>query len=390
MTFKLYGLHRRIKIVEHGRSKFILLLGQNGSGKTLLLKHLSSGKFLYRHEIDLNSKFPIALADISKYGGDRVTYIYQDANEQFLGFSSEDELYLLEKNYEVFASEELPIPDEGIVSKSFEELSDGNKQYANVITGLRRISDVVIMDEFDDYVDLSKVDWITSNLNANVRVKHVVISTHQREIYRHLDPAIFKLERIGSDRHLESLFSLYEGVQHVVDTRTKMISSIEMKEVNFGYWEQMVLASYSRSFQGPGYHEILGRNGSGKSTVLRILSKQYRPNKGIVEHCPKRIKVFHLPQRSDAFFLNQSLSEEADMYGIDKMETIPLNEFSKGQRKIIAILLSLAAEADVYLIDEPFEGISNDWRSRLADLSQELSRRRLLIVTKLDKSEEVK
>jgi len=379
-TFTFFDSIRDITEIRKGKGKIHILIGKNGVGKTLLLKHLASGKCLLEKDIHYLTKNLSIFNHIMDSGPQNVTYIYQNAKEQFLGNTINDELILIRNNYEL---KNHPL-DNTLCNKSFEELSHGNQQYANVLTGMQRISNILIIDEIDAYIDSNRVNSITSRICLDDTIKHCVFTTHRTENYLHLDPTIYKCTYYDENKHSLALEDLFKQVQHIIMQRIKTNVSLVLEKVMFKYWDQPIITNYCRTFLGPGYHEIYGKNGSGKSTLLRLISRQFRPNKGKIKYNPKKISVFHLPQRYDAFFLTDDLCTEANRYGISLTFTISLNEFSKGQRKIIALLLCLAADADLYLLDEPYEELEIEWVQKMKTLISHLSSKKLIINTSLD------
>ena len=61
---------------------------------------------------------------------------------------------------------------------------------------------------------------------------------------------------------------------------------------------------------GPGIHGLLGRNGVGKSTLLRILSGQLKPTFGTVEDASTRYIAFTYSGSRDDFWRGLTLVTE--------------------------------------------------------------------------------
>ena len=126
---------------------------------------------------------------------------------------------------------------------------------------------------------------------------------------------------------------------------------------------------------------LVGTNGAGKSTVLRIVSGIINPDSGIV--CVDGRPVFDNPKikrniffiSDDQYFFPNSTPEEmADYYesiyesfdklrfyklcsgfGLDSKRKIPT--FSKGMKRQVAILLGLCAGTKYLICDETFDGL---------------------------------
>ena len=134
---------------------------------------------------------------------------------------------------------------------------------------------------------------------------------------------------------------------------------------------------------GPGIHGLLGRNGVGKSTLLRIVAGQLKPTSGTVEVFGQRpfdnafvmdntcltgvdtaypgtwsgadvIKGARLRYRT----WNQQLASDltAD-FAMDQALETRYEKLSRGQRAMVAIVIGLASGTDLLLLDEPYVGL---------------------------------
>lgn len=113
---------------------------------------------------------------------------------------------------------------------------------------------------------------------------------------------------------------------------------------------------------------ILGRNGAGKSTMIRILSGSERPHAGMVR---KSMSVSWPLAFGDAFQGSLTGKDNARLisrvYGVDFKKTLvqvedfaelgaylnePVKSYSNGMRSRLAFAISMAIEFDCFLIDE--------------------------------------
>jgi len=116
---------------------------------------------------------------------------------------------------------------------------------------------------------------------------------------------------------------------------------------------------------------ILGRNGSGKSTMLKILAEIYRPTKGSVQVSGKLVPFIELgvgfnPELTgrENVYLNGALlgfsKKEIDSKYKDIVEFAELEDsmdqklknYSSGMQVRLAFSVATRAEADILLIDE--------------------------------------
>ena len=60
------------------------------------------------------------------------------------------------------------------------------------------------------------------------------------------------------------------------------MKTIEIKNLTFGYDEQIVLENVNLSYDSKDFLAVIGPNGGGKSTLLRLMLGLLRPQSGEV------------------------------------------------------------------------------------------------------------
>lgn len=125
---------------------------------------------------------------------------------------------------------------------------------------------------------------------------------------------------------------------------------------------------------------LTGKNGSGKTCVIKLLLKQLAPTTGKVE-VSDRLKISYVPQIYGN--INGNLKDFAKNNGIDdtlfrtvlrKMgftrQQLDLNieDFSAGQKKKVALAKSLCEETHLYVWDEPLNYIDVLSREQIEEL----------------------
>ena len=131
---------------------------------------------------------------------------------------------------------------------------------------------------------------------------------------------------------------------------------------------------------------LLGSNGAGKSTILRLLSGIYRPDSGEVLIDGK--KVYNNEEiKSRVFFINDETIQYTG-YTLEKLKDyyksyyanfseelfenlrnkvkLPLDKklstFSKGMKRQAIVIIALASKPDLLLMDEAFDGLDPTMR----------------------------
>ena len=125
---------------------------------------------------------------------------------------------------------------------------------------------------------------------------------------------------------------------------------------------------------------LTGRNGSGKSSLLKLIAGQDIPHTGTVR-LGSGLIVSYVPQ--DASFLSGSLSAYAEACGIDRTLFFAIlrkldfarvqfekdmADYSAGQKKKVLLARSLCEQAHLYLWDEPLNYIDVFSRMQIEQL----------------------
>jgi len=125
---------------------------------------------------------------------------------------------------------------------------------------------------------------------------------------------------------------------------------------------------------------LLGGNGSGKSSIIKLICGEQVPHTGTVK-TGSRLIISYVPQ--DTAFLMGDLSDFAVEMGIDEslFKAIlrkldfsrvqfekDMKDFSAGQKKKVLIAASLCQEAHLYVWDEPLNYIDILSRVQIEDL----------------------
>lgn len=157
---------------------------------------------------------------------------------------------------------------------------------------------------------------------------------------------------------------------------------IELKNLSFGYSrKKVVLDKINLCFTPGNIHGLLGKNGEGKSTLLKIISGQLFPDSGtcqVLNEQPVQRKVsflrsfylisedIYLPDLSVKMYFKtyapfypsfDKLILQKCMEAFEIKETESIRKMSLGQKKKVAISMALAANTPLLLMDEPTNGL---------------------------------
>ncbi|MBR2616348.1 MAG: ATP-binding cassette domain-containing protein [Clostridia bacterium] len=158
---------------------------------------------------------------------------------------------------------------------------------------------------------------------------------------------------------------------------------LELKSIEKSFGEKKVLDGVSFRAEGGKAFGLLGRNGAGKTTSIRILMDVFPPDSGEVLMDGKpmdygRIGIGYLPEERGLYpkkiILDQlcyfaelkGMSRKAALVAVDYwLERLGMTEYrskrldtlSKGNQQKIQLITALAHDPDIVILDEPFSGL---------------------------------
>ena len=158
-----------------------------------------------------------------------------------------------------------------------------------------------------------------------------------------------------------------------------METVLEIKELKKSYGKKTALDIGNLDFKGGKIVGLLGPNGSGKTTFMKLVSGLLTPTsgvievggmpvgvgtKGIVSYLPDANYLFDWMKTKDviAFFkdfykdFDEKLAlDMLDKLGIDLKQS--LKSMSKGTKEKVQLILVMSRRAKLYLLDEPIGGV---------------------------------
>jgi urea transport system ATP-binding protein len=162
---------------------------------------------------------------------------------------------------------------------------------------------------------------------------------------------------------------------------------LELQGVRAGYEKTPILRDVDLTVEDGEIVGVIGKNGVGKSTLVRTIIGQLEPWEGSVRfdgedvtatpaHERARMGMGYIPQGREIFpdltveqnlKMGESVNEDSDSVLYDDIfEYFPILEeradqkggtLSGGQQQMLAIGRALVANPDLLLLDEPSEGI---------------------------------
>ncbi|MBR5278377.1 MAG: ABC transporter ATP-binding protein [Clostridia bacterium] len=170
---------------------------------------------------------------------------------------------------------------------------------------------------------------------------------------------------------------------------------IKLKNIYKTYDGKPVFENFSLDIPLNKTYCIMGESGIGKTTLLNLIMGLSRPDKGSVEGVPPKISALFQEDRLCEPFSPvsnvravtgksvpqaQIISLLADL-GLEGNENIPVLNLSGGMRRRVAIARALLAQFDLLVLDEPFKGLDDATRERVAAVILTYCKNKTLIVS---------
>ncbi len=184
---------------------------------------------------------------------------------------------------------------------------------------------------------------------------------------------------------------------------------IEIKELSFSYGKQLVLKDINLTINEGDYIAIIGPNGGGKTTFVKLLLGLREPNSGSIEifgKSPKEARglVGYLPQyinfnmdmpisvedivlqgrmkKGKIFFDKKDremVDEELEKMGLTHLKKRKVKELSGGERQRVLLARSLVKKPDILILDEPTASIDLEGQKEIYRLLSSLPQTKIII-----------
>ncbi|MBQ8583525.1 MAG: ATP-binding cassette domain-containing protein [Clostridia bacterium] len=158
---------------------------------------------------------------------------------------------------------------------------------------------------------------------------------------------------------------------------------LELKGIDKSFGEKEVLKGVSFTAEGGRAFGLLGRNGAGKTTSIRILMNVFPADSGevLIDGVPidyNRIGIGYLPEERGLYpkkLIIDQLIYFAELKGMSAKDAVKavdywlsrlgmseyrnkrLDTLSKGNQQKIQLITALAHDPDIVILDEPFSGL---------------------------------
>ena len=413
------------------------IIGINGTGKSTFLKVLAGITEPDAGTISRNPNVQVSFLPQNPVMDDSATVLEQ----VFLHFSPE---FRALNEYEAKSMlNRLGLPD---FDQKVGTLSGGQRKRVALAAALLHPADVLVLDEPTNHLDAEMTAWLEDWLR---RFKGgLVMVTHDRYFLERVVNHITELSR-GKLYHYEANYSKYlelkaqraemaeaserkrqsilrverewilrgckarttkskERIQRYeallgqdapeTDDTVQLAAAssrlgkkiIELKDVTKGFDGRTLVDHFSYNLLRNDRIGIVGHNGVGKSTLLRLIAGELQPDEGSVD-IGTTVRIGHFSQEGRELDLNQRVydfiheigdevkTEEGTLTAKAMMERFlfpadlqsqPIGKLSGGERRRLYLLSILMAAPNVLLLDEPTNDLDVTTLSILEDYLQ--------------------
>jgi ATP-binding cassette subfamily F protein uup len=421
-------------------SERVCLVGRNGSGKTSLMRVIAGDEQPKGGEI---IKPPgVILTRLPQEVPEGIYGTVLDVVRQGLRIDGTEEEWEADIRQEDLM-EEMKLPEE----KDFSSLSGGMKRRVLLARALVGQPDVLLLDEPTNHLDLESILWLETFL---LKVKPTLLFvTHDRTFLRKLSTRIVELDRgrltswaCNFETYLERKAAALESEEKQWASFDKKLSQeeawlrqgvkarrtrnegrvhalkamrterskrrertgsaklelqegstsgqkvIEANNISFQYDDQMIARDFSTTIWRGDKIGIIGPNGTGKTTLLKLLLNQLAPTGGSIKHGTK-LQIVYLDQLrgeiDDNKSLGQNVAGDAEtvtfqgqprhihsylkdfLFDSDRIR-MPAKMLSGGERNRLLLARLFLQPANVLVLDEP----TNDLDAETLELLEEL------------------
>ena len=188
------------------------------------------------------------------------------------------------------------------------------------------------------------------------------------------------------------------------------MNAIEIKNLTVAYGENIALEDFNLDVEIGSLMALVGPNGAGKSTLIKTILKflkqitgeikingktlAYVPQRNSVDWdfpttlfdvvemgCYGRVGLFKRVSKEE----KQKVLKAIEQVGMLDFKDRQISELSGGQQQRAFIARALVQEADIYLMDEPFQGVDSTTEKSIVDILKKLkSEGKTLIVVHHD------
>lgn len=164
---------------------------------------------------------------------------------------------------------------------------------------------------------------------------------------------------------------------------------LQCKNITKNYGDKEILKNINLTISSSKIIGLLGKNGTGKTTLIKLINGLLTPNTGeiLVNGKPlgieSKLSISYLPERTyldKSMTVNDTVKYFTEFYQNFNPEKAykllkdlnldcnqKLQKMSKGMQEKVQLVLVMSREADLYILDEPLGGVDPATRDYILD-----------------------
>ncbi len=431
------------------RGDFVLLCGRSGCGKTTLLKHLKPSLSPVGErsgDVLLDGQSIFSLDQYSQ--ASNIAFVLQDPDDQIV---SDKVWHELAFGLESLGYENSIIRRKVAETASFfgmkdwyhkdvSELSGGQKQLLCLASAMTLEPELIVLDEPTSRLDpIAASEFISTlgRINRELGIT-VILSEHRpedsfafanklavmedgrliafgdpktvgKELYELKSPSFMAMPaamRIYSgvgvgdcpltirdgQKWLDGYSSAHSIEAHAPEREPSHGDDILLfaKELSFKYSNALphTLKGFDIELIRGEIYALLGSNGSGKTTALKVLAGLLKPLQGEITH---KGHIAMLPQDPKLLLTHERVRDEINvsdrLISLCRLEGLldrhPYT-LSGGEQQRVALAKVLSSRPDILLLDEPTKGLDASFRITLSEILNEIKKVSAVLIVSHD------
>lgn len=117
------------------------------------------------------------------------------------------------------------------------------------------------------------------------------------------------------------------------------IHEIEFRNVNFSYKEEKIIHNLSFRMEGGKTYALVGHNGAGKSTIIKLLLRFYDPDEGVILLNGKDIRTYELSKYRALF---ATAFQDYQIFSMSVLNNVLMRETQEGDEAVAEEALKMA------------------------------------------------
>ncbi|MEM5871305.1 MAG: ribosome biogenesis/translation initiation ATPase RLI [Candidatus Aenigmatarchaeota archaeon] len=389
------------------------LIGANGMGKTTVLNILSGNLKpnlgLFEKEITwqmIIEKFKgTELQEyLLKLSQKNVKIGYKPQNVDLIPNVWKGKVMDLLGKYEGYEKIVEILEIKSILEKDIKDLSGGELQLIAIASVLLKKCDLYFFDEPSSYLDVKQRLLIAKQIRNLCSSSRVIIVEHDLAVLDYLSdyvhiiygkPGSFGVVsqsygvRVGINAYLEGFIKeenirfrekpIYFSKTAKESKKTQLLFKFESLEKNF--------ENFSLKVEGGEIHKgeiigIIGPNGTGKTTFIKMLVGEIKPDKGkgienlSLSYKPQRLLIDggdidtkeYIKNKIGGKITDVELKKIISFLGIERNFEKNVKDLSGGELQAVFILCALGKDCDIILLDEPSAFLDVEQRLKIAKI----------------------